>query len=82
MLAAMTIRDLVRGLGGGAAVARARGVSRAAVSHWVVANEAPEQHHLALWQMALAAGLPWQPPGAEAIRAQLAATPPARERVA
>ena len=71
MLAAMKVRDLIRGLGGGAAVARARGVSTAAVSHWVVADEVPPAHHVALWRMALEAGLAWTPPGAETIRAQL-----------
>jgi hypothetical protein len=76
-MAAMKVRDLIRALGGGAVVARARGVSPAAVSHWVVADDVPVAHHLALWEMALAAKLPWAPPGADAIRAQLKQQPEA-----
>lgn len=78
----MTIRDLIRTLGGGAMVARELGVTPQAVSHWCVANEAPRGHHIALWRMALAAGLSWEPPGADAIREKLRAAVPAPAKVA
>jgi transcriptional regulator with XRE-family HTH domain len=69
----MTTRQLVRALGGGAAVAQRCGVTRQAVSHWLRAGAVPAVHVPVLAEMALAAGLSWEPPGADAIRAQLAA---------
>jgi transcriptional regulator with XRE-family HTH domain len=73
---AMTLAQFIRAAGGGAAVARRCGVTRAAVSHWVRAGEAPRQHHATLWQLALDTKLDWEPPGAEAIREKLAAAAP------
>jgi hypothetical protein len=78
----MEITELIAALGGARSLSGRLGLKASAVGMWAVRGAIPREHHLALWQMALAAGLPWQPPGAEAIRAQLAATPPARERVA
>lgn len=71
----MRTRDFVRALGGGKAVAEARGVSPQAVSHWCGTDEVPAAHHLPLWRMALEAGLPWEPPGAAELRPLLAAKP-------
>jgi hypothetical protein len=71
----MTIRELVRGLGGGRVVAAQIGVTPAAVSHWVGANVVPAGRQVALWRMAVAAGLAWQPPGADEIRDRLAQQP-------
>lgn len=69
----MTLRELFDRLGGQSAVARERGVSRGAVSHWVQADVLPSDHHIAIWRMALAAGLDWEPPGAAELRPLLAA---------
>jgi hypothetical protein len=72
---AMTTRDLISRLGGLASVAKARGVTRAAVHQWVAADRVPAEHHLALWQMALDAGLDWAPPGADGLRDRLCPRP-------
>jgi transcriptional regulator with XRE-family HTH domain len=82
MIAAMMIRDLMRGLGGQAEVARRLGVTRAAVSHWVAADALPRDRHVQVWQMALDAGLDWTPPGAEALRDKLRAAGPGAPRAA
>lgn len=71
----MTLRELFRQLGGQARVARSLGVVPTAVSNWAVANRLPAQHHIALWRLALKAGLPWEPPGAAELRPLLAAKP-------
>lgn len=71
----MQVRDLVRALGGGKAVAAARGVSPQAVSQWCAANEVPVAHYLPLWRMALEAGIAWEPPGAAELRPLLCANP-------
>lgn len=64
--------DLIRKLGGPGRIAAALGCSASAVSQWRKAG-VPREHHLVVWRMALEAGLPWEPPGADAIRAQLGA---------
>jgi transcriptional regulator with XRE-family HTH domain len=71
MIGGMTLRDLMRGLGGQSRVAAALGVTRAAVSHWVAADDIPEARRIDLWVLALDAGLDWTPPGAEALRDKL-----------
>jgi transcriptional regulator with XRE-family HTH domain len=71
----MRIKDLMGGLGGQAAVARRLGVTRAAVSQWVAADDVPEARRIDLWGLALDAGLDWTPPGAEALRDKLRAQP-------
>jgi transcriptional regulator with XRE-family HTH domain len=76
MLPGMTVRQLIRALGGGAAVAQRCGVTRQAVSHWVRDDAAPKSHHVTLWTMASEAKLPWQPPNADAIRHLVATTAP------
>ena len=71
----MTVPELILALGGAAKLAEALGLKRTAVANWATRGAVPREHHLVVWQMALEAGLPWEPPGADAIRAQLA-TPP------
>ena len=71
----MTIKDLMARLGGQAAVARHLGVTRAAVSQWVAADDVPEARRIGVWDMALAAGIDWTPPGAEALREKLRGVP-------
>ncbi|MFN6998892.1 MAG: carph-isopro domain-containing protein [Elioraea tepidiphila] len=69
----MTLRELVAALGGQRIVAERLGVGVTAISNWVVRDRVPAQHRLALWQLALDAGLDWTPPGAEALRDRLRA---------
>lgn len=68
--------ELIRALGGPSRIAGRFGVTTSAVSQWSQRG-IPREHHLGMWRLALEAGLLWEPPGADAIRAQLAA-PPAR----
>ena len=67
----MTLRDLFADLGGQRAVATRLGVGVTAVSNWAVRDRLPAQHRLAVWEMAITAGLDWTPPGAEALRDKL-----------
>jgi hypothetical protein len=62
----MTNRELIRGLGGPKTLGEALGLSPQAVCNWY-ATGVPKAHHLAVWRMAQAAGLNWQPPGTEGI---------------
>mgnify|MGYP007100166736 FL=1 len=62
-------------------MARVIGCTTSAVSIWGKANAVPREHHMTIWRLALEAGLSWEPPGADAIRAQLAA-PPAKQEAA
>ena len=70
----MSLTELLRALGGHAEVARRLGLRRTAVSMWVRRGEIAAEHRLAIWQMALDAGLDWAPPGAEALRDKLRGT--------
>lgn len=75
----MDVADLIAGLGGHQRVSARLGLGKSAVGMWVTRADIPREHHLALWEMALAAGLEWQPPGAAEIRARLAdGAPPAQ----
>lgn len=69
----MSVRlpDLIDALGGPQAVAALCGVGISAVKMWKSRGEIPAQHALVVWSAALAAGIDWEPPGAEGIRAQL-----------
>ena len=68
----MTLAELFKALGGHRAVAEALGATPKAVGMWVVRDDVPGEHHLALWAKALDAGLAWEPPGADALRPFLA----------
>jgi hypothetical protein len=74
-----SIRDLVRALGGPAAVGRALGITLEAVCNWQRHNAVPEARQLAVWRMAQAAGLPWRPPGAAGLTLPAPAPPPQPE---
>jgi hypothetical protein len=74
----MQVGDLIRAVGGTGRVAERIGCTASAVSQWRRAG-IPREHHLAVWRMALEAGLPWEPPGADAIRHLLQAAPADRK---
>lgn len=74
----MSLTELLRALGGHAAVAERLGLRRTAVTMWVQRGEIAAEHRNAVWQMALDAGLDWTPPGAEALRDKLRAAPAAK----
>jgi hypothetical protein len=79
----MRTKLLIVQLGGNKEVARACAVSSQAVTAWISSDSIPREHHVTLWAMALAAGVDWEPPGADAIRARLApAGPPAKAEAA
>jgi hypothetical protein len=75
----MTVAEMIRGLGGARVLSQAMGLTRTAVANWATNGEVPREHHITLWRMALAAGLPWEPPGADAIRHLLQAAPADRK---
>jgi hypothetical protein len=69
----MDVAETITALGGPSAVAAAVGEKPKTVGMWGARNRVPGDHLLVFWRLALAAGLSWEPPGADAIRAQLAA---------
>lgn len=71
----MRVKTLIVELGGNKPVAERCRVSSAAVSNWIAANAVPAEHHITLWDMALAAGVAWEPPRADDIRKRLGAPP-------
>jgi hypothetical protein len=73
----MSAAELIRALGGPRRVGERVGCSTSAVSQWRNAG-IPREHYVVMWTMALEAGVAWEPPGADAIRAQLGASPPAK----
>ena len=74
----MRIKLLIVQVGGNKAVAERCGVTSNAVSGWIAANAIPREHHLALWDMALAEGLDWTPPKAEGLRDRLRGAAPVK----
>lgn len=71
----LTLKPLFAALGGQRLVAERLGVVQTAVSNWVVKESVPARHHLALWRMALEAGVQWEPPGAAELRPLLTPKP-------
>lgn len=67
-----TIPVLLRRLGGQRVVAERLGLARSAVGNWAMRGSIPGEHVLTIWQWALEAGIDWEPPGAEGLRAALA----------
>jgi len=61
----MTVRELVRALGGNSAVAEALGLSAQAVTNMQARDVVPARHHIRLWNIAREKGVAWAPPGAE-----------------
>jgi hypothetical protein len=65
------VAELVRALGGPAAVARALGLSTAGVCMWYQPSRLsrcpgiPPAYHARLWRLARAKGVAWTPPGFE-----------------
>ncbi|MGX9966089.1 hypothetical protein ACVFYP_22375 [Roseomonas sp. F4] len=74
----MKTKLLIVALGGNKAVAGRCRVTSGAVSNWIAADAVPAEHHLTLWDMALAAEVEWTPPGAGGLRERLAAPAPAK----
>lgn len=68
----MELKVAISALGGIPKVAEEIGAKRSTVSMWGVRNSLPADKVLPFWRLCLAAGVAWEPPGAEAIRAQLA----------
>lgn len=72
----MELRQLFAALGGQREVARRLGVGATAVSNWAVRGRLPATHQLVVWEMALEAGVQWEPPGADRLRHRLYACAP------
>lgn len=71
----MTVSEMIAALGGATRLAERLGLKRSAVAMWVVRGAVPGERELAVWRLCLEAGIAWEPPGADAIRAQLGAAP-------
>jgi hypothetical protein len=69
----MTVRELVRALGGNSVVAEALGLSAQAVTNMQARDSVPARHHIRMWRLAEAKGVDWVPPGSEAPAATEAA---------
>jgi hypothetical protein len=61
----MTPDEIIKALGGAAAVASALGTTYQAVHNWVQADRVPLKKQIRVWQMCVERGVPWQPPGTE-----------------
>jgi hypothetical protein len=68
------LHDLIKALGGPAAIGREIGVTTSAVTNWASRGEISPTYVLAVWEMALRAGIKWIPAGAEQIRIMLASS--------
>jgi hypothetical protein len=73
----MDVKEAIAALGGGVDVAKALGAKRSTVQMWSVRNSVPADRVVAFWDLCLARGVAWEPPGADAIRARLAPAGPA-----
>jgi hypothetical protein len=73
----MKVKEAISKLGGIAVVAGELGEKRSTVSMWGVRDSVPADAQLLFWRLCLARGVGWEPPGAEALRAELAQAPPA-----
>lgn len=62
----MTVRELIKALGGPHAVAGTLCTTPQAVSNWY-ARGVPAQHRMNLWRLAADAGLEWRPDGFEGV---------------
>lgn len=79
MLSAMiSLPELIAELGGATAIAGRRGITPAAVTNWVIRGQVAAEHRIALWGMAVDAGLDWRPDGADGLILSREA-PPAEE---
>jgi hypothetical protein len=61
----MTVRELVRALGGNSVVAEALGISAQAVTNMQARDVVPARHHIRMWRLAEAKAVAWVPPGSE-----------------
>jgi hypothetical protein len=63
----MTVRELIKALGGPKLVSEQIGLGMTAVSNWSAGNAIPPAHHLTVWRLATAQGIDWTPPDAAGL---------------
>lgn len=63
----ISLAELIDGLGGPSAVAARCGITPPAVTNWVMRNQVAAEHRIAIWAMAVDAGLAWKPAGADGL---------------
>lgn len=63
----ISVRELIRLLGGPTVVAAKRRVTVSAVTNWAARDEVPGEHRVPMWRDAYEAGIDWTPPGAEGL---------------
>lgn len=72
----MDASEIIRALGGPSKLAARLSLPGNTVAYWGHRNRIPAERWLEIWRMAIAAGLDWQPPGAEGLREALCPVPP------
>lgn len=77
----LTDTEVISALGGPKSLSEALRLGRSAATNWGKRG-IPAEHRIAVWQMALDAGLDWTPPGADSLRAKLCALPQAKPEAA
>lgn len=78
----LTLDALIEALGGPTRVAQRRGVTTAAVTNWVARGQIAAEHRIAVWGMAVDAGLDWRPEGADGLVLSREAPPAAESEAA
>ena len=67
---------LIRHLGGPTRVSHRLGKTPQTIHNWGVRGRIPGEFLLPLWEMAIEAGVDWQPDGADKLRQMLTNPPP------
>lgn len=77
----MTVRELIKSLGGPKDVAAAMGLKPQVVSNWYDRG-VPAQHQMRLWRLAAGAGLDWRPADSDGISVTPLPPPAQQDRAA
>lgn len=60
----ITVRDLIKELGGPSKVAAICGISGSAVANWGARGDVAAEHRITIWRLAVEKSIDWTPPGA------------------
>jgi hypothetical protein len=63
----MTIKKLIKALGGPKTVSEQIGLGMTAVSNWSANDAIPAAHRLTVWRLAIDRGIDWTPPDAAGL---------------
>jgi hypothetical protein len=76
----MLVHDLISRLGGPTALGSKINAAPKTVSMWSARGAIPREYHLAVWRLAISAGIDWKPPGGEEFMQALAEALPKRRK--